>query len=169
MRASSPKSCPLTIRSRNTDSCRRASVSSVRVVERDENVPRPGLPDHLPFVASPLDELHQMEPARAADGIADVHRLQALSNGIAEHRREIGGLSPAEVAAFERLLSIGMGHRHAWRSPPRCEFPSSTRSARSRASSISSVDAPSGTAIRMCPIRYRCRSASAPRLSIIEM
>ena len=41
----------------------------------------------------------------------------------------------------------------------------STPSVRSRASAISSGDAPSGTAIRMCPMWY---SLSAPWFSIVE-
>ena len=53
-----------------------------------------------------------METARAADGFADIPDIER-ENGISEHCRELGGLSPAEIAALECLLPVGMGHRHA--------------------------------------------------------
>ena len=81
------------------------------LVERDEDVPRVGLPDHLPFGVAPFDERHEMEAARAAHRFADLPYLES-EDGVGEHGREIGGMAPAEVAAFERLLSVGMGHCH---------------------------------------------------------
>ena len=52
-----------------------------------------------------------METARAADGFGDVPDLES-GDGVAEYRRRSEGQSPAEVTAFERLLSVGMGHCH---------------------------------------------------------
>ena len=81
------------------------------LVEHDEDVAGTGLPDHLAFASALLDELHEMETARAADGLADVSDLE-LQDGVGEDGGERGGLSPPEVAPFERLLPVGMGHRH---------------------------------------------------------
>ena len=55
--------------------------------------------------------LTRLEAARAAHRLADLPHLEP-EDGVGEHGREFGGLSPAEVAAFERLLSVGMGHRY---------------------------------------------------------
>ena len=127
-----------------------------------------GLPDHLPLAALPVDELHQVEAARAADGFADLPGLES-EDGVGEHRREIGGEPPAEVAAFERLLPVGVGDRHV-------------REVRSGAELLEHALRPPTRLVdllRRCAVGNRDQDVSdtvpvpvrlcIPRLSIIEM
>ena len=79
----------------------------------DQDVFDVGLFDDVPTAAGVrFEQLQDVEAVRARDDVADAAGGEVLY-GRHERRRQLVGVAPAKVAAFERLLALGHRHRGA--------------------------------------------------------